>query len=354
MSQLFSVYDKTMNKTKVAVIGCGVIGPLHAECYKNNEDAEITWMCDLIPERAKALAEKYGVAKWTSSPAEVFAADDVDSVSICTDHDTHSELFVSALEHGKDAICEKPLAHDIKSLDAMLAAAKRFPERVCGGVFQHRFDPIYVELRELLSSGAMGTLLNASATLRCLRTEEYYKSGTWRGTWQHEGGSVLINQAIHYIDQLLWQAGPAVKITAVIRNLAHQGIIETEDSASATVEFANGAVGTIEATSGSNINWLPRLAFFGTEGGIEITNDKLSFIEMRDKALETSIREQLEAAIMPKPAAVGKKYYGTGHVAQLADFIEAVRARRAPGVTLESAAETARAILEIYKSNRVI
>ena len=113
-------------------------------------------------------------------------------------------------------------------------------------------------------------------------------------------------------------------------------------------------MGTIEATSGSNINWLPRLAFFGTEGGIEITNDKLSFIEMRDKALETSIREQLEAAIMPKPAAVGKKYYGTGHVAQLADFIEAVRARRAPGVTLESAAETARAILEIYKSNRVI
>ena len=341
-----------MQKTRVAVIGCGVIGPLHAECYKNNEDVEITWMCDLIPERAQALAEKYEVHKWTSDPAEVFSACDVDSVSICTDHGSHSQLFASALEHGKDAICEKPLAHNVKSLDAMLAAAKRFPERICGGVFQHRFDPIYVELRGLLASDILGCLLNASASLRCLRTAAYYKSGAWRGTWEHEGGSVLINQAVHYIDQLLWQAGPAEKITAAIRNVAHKGIIETEDSAAAIVEFENGAVGTIEATSASNINWLSRLSFFGTEGGIEITNDKLSFVEMKDKSLETSIRERLETAVAHKPAAVGKKYYGTGHGAQLADFIEAVRARREPGVTLESAAETARAILAIYESAR--
>jgi UDP-N-acetyl-2-amino-2-deoxyglucuronate dehydrogenase len=342
------------DKTRVAIIGCGVIGPLHAECFNANDDAEVVWVCDLISEKAQQLAEKTGSdVKWTTNYKDVLNADDVDAVSVCTDHASHADIFVESLEHGKDTLCEKPLAQNSENLDKMLAAKARHPERICGGVFQHRFDPIYVELHDIISSGALGTLLNANTQLRCYRSDSYYTDTPWRGTWKDEGGSVLINQAIHYIDQLLWHTGGVDKIKGTVKNIAHRNVIETEDCAAAFLEFKCGAVGTIEVTSASHLDWFSRISFFGTDGSIEITGDKQIFVKTKDKEQEDLILKRLEAALEPiQPAVTGKKYYGPGHFAQVADFIEAVRERREPSVTLESAAETLRAVFAIYDTTR--
>ncbi len=338
-----------MKKIRVAVIGCGVIAPLHLECYKSLDHVEVTYLCDLQLDKAKALADKFGVAKITVNAEEVFSAEDVDAVSICTDHASHADLVSSALQHGKDVLCEKALAQNRVNLERILEAGRLAPDRIFSGVFQHRFDPINREVRAILSEKLLGTLLTAGIQLRCFRSNAYYQADAWRGTWKFEGGSLLINQAIHYIDQLLWLTGGMDKVVGMISNISHQGIIETEDTAAAVLKLKCGAIGTIEATASSNINWESTLAFHGTDGALEIRDDKVAKLDFKDKALEQSVRDRLEEAISPKGADLGKIYYGSGHLAQVADFIEAVRDRRPPFVSAESAAETVKTVFAIYE-----
>lgn len=341
-----------MKKLRVAVIGCGVIGPLHLECFKQLDFVDIAWVCDLRPERAKSAAEKYGAEKWTVDATEIFADPDVQAVSICTDHASHADLAIAALDAGQDVLCEKALAQNRTHLDRILQAARRHPERIVAGVFQHRFDPVNRELHAIIAEGLLGTLLTASAQLRCFRSNEYYQADAWRGTWAFEGGSTLINQAIHFIDQLLWLTGGAESAVAMIDNRTHQNVIETEDTAAAVLKLRCGALGIIEATSSSNINWEFTLSFHGDKGAIEIRNDKPHKVDFADKTVEAAVKARLDEAVAPKPVAVGKTYYGTGHLAQLADFAEAVRDRRPPFVTVESAAETLRTVFDIYDSAR--
>lgn len=342
-----------MKKVRVAVIGCGVIGPLHIECYQSLADVEITWLCDSNLERAKAAAEKFGIEKWTGDAEEVLSADDVDAVSICTDHASHASLVESALDHGKDVICEKALAQNRINLDRILRAAERHPTRIFSGIFQHRFDPVNREMRAILSEGKLGTLLTAGIQLRCYRSNEYYDNDDWRGTWEYEGGSVLINQAIHYIDQLIWLTGGSEKVVGMISNITHKNVIETEDTAAAVLKLRCGAIGTIEATCSSNMNWEATMSFHGTDGSVDIRDDKVEKLVFKDKEVEKAILARLSEAISPKGAEAGKAYYGTGHLAQIDDFIDAVRNRRPPYVTGQSAAETVSTVFDIYDSGRI-
>lgn len=352
LQSFFGVYK--MKKVRVAVVGCGVIAPLHIECYQALEHVEVVWLCDLKLDKAKALADKFNVANITACAEDVFNSPDVDAVSICTDHASHADLAISALRQGKDVLCEKALAQNKANLERMLAAANLYPDRIFSGVFQHRFDPINRELHAILSEQRLGTLLTAGIQLRCFRSNQYYQDDAWRGTWEHEGGSLLINQAIHYVDQLLWLTGGMDKIVGMISNITHQGVIETEDTAAAVLKLKCGAIGTIEATSSSNLNWESTLSFHGTEGALEIRDDKVAKLTFKDKALEASIQARLDEAISPKGAELGKTYYGSGHLPQIADFIDAVRNRRPPFISAESAAETVETVFAIYEASRDI
>ncbi len=343
----------TMTRIRVGIIGCGVIAPTHLKSYHALPEVEVTWVCDLKSERARRLAEAHGVAHTSSDAAQVFAAADVDAVSICTDHASHAALCEAALAAGKDVLCEKALAADREGLQRMCEAARRHPERMFGAVFQHRFDPVNRTVRALIAEGALGRMLTASAQLRCLRTEAYYRGDTWRGSWATEGGSVLINQAIHYVDQLLWQMGGVTHVAGGYANLTHGGVIETEDTAVGTMTFRNGALGTLEATCSSHLTWEPALQFQGTEGMIELRHDRLLRVSFTDQERQRAVQERLDRCqALDLQEGVGKSYYGTGHVAQIADFVEAVRTRRPPHVAIESAARTVELVLGLYESHR--
>lgn len=341
-----------MKAIKVGIIGCGVIGPTHIESYQRVPGVEVAWACDLKLKRAQAAAEKYGIPCYTTDADAVFASD-VDAVSICTDHASHCDLVLAALKAGKDVLCEKALANSPENLRRMVAAAKKYKdERIFSGVFQHRFDPINRAVRDLLASGALGTLLSANLQICCRRTNEYYKADPWRGTWAKEGGSILINQAIHYLDQLQWQMGGVKEVTGFFSNLTHRGVIQTEDTATAAVRFKNGALGTISATCSSHMNWDTSLHYYGSEGTIEIANDKPARVLCRDEKLAKKILARLQACENAPQQATGKSYYGTGHVAQIADFVNAVRTRRAPFVPAVEAADPVRLLFAIYKAQR--
>ena len=341
-----------MKKVKIGIIGCGVIGPTHIESYQRVPGVEVAWACDLDLKRAKAAAEKYGIPCYTREAEAVFVSD-VDAVSVCTDHASHCALALAALAAGKDVLCEKALANSPENLRRMVAAAKKYEgERIFAGVFQHRFDPINRAVRDILASGALGTLLSANLQICCRRTNEYYRADKWRGTWAKEGGSVLINQGIHYLDQLQWQTGGVKEVTGFYSNLTHKGVIQTEDTATAAVRFKNGALGTITATCSSHLDWDTSLRYYGSEGTIEIANDKPVRVLCRDGKLAAKLMARLQACENAPKLTSGKSYYGTGHAAQIADFVDAVRKRRAPFVPATEAADAVRLLFGIYKAQR--
>ncbi|MBQ6102446.1 MAG: Gfo/Idh/MocA family oxidoreductase [Kiritimatiellae bacterium] len=340
-------------KVRIAVIGCGVISELHLRCYAHNPAAKVVAVCDLIPDRARRAAEERAPgARWTTDAAAVFADPEVDAVSICTDHASHAALACAALAAGKHVLCEKSLARTAADLKRMLAAAKAHPELVAAGVFQHRFEPLPRVLHDLVAEGAFGRLLAATGSLWTLRDDRYFETDAWRGTKKGEGGSVLINQAIHYFDLLIWIAGGADAARSFAANLGHKGVIETEDTVAVALRFRNGALGSFTATSAGMRQWKSTLAFQGTAGSVEVRDEKLFSLVLADKTAEKRVRARIDKALaagadlFPK----GKDYYGPGHQAQIDDFVRAVRTGGRPRVSFADAAESDAMVFAAYAS----
>jgi len=338
-----------MRHFNVGIIGCGVIAPSHIESYQRLDGVRVKWVCDLVEERARKRGEEFGVGLRTTRAEEVYGDTEVDAVSICTDHASHAPLAVAALAAGKHVLCEKALGASVADLDAMEAAARAHPDLVFAGVFQHRFDAVYQYVKEQLEQGVLGTMLTASLQMSCYRSDEYYRADAWRGTWEHEGGSVLSNQAIHSIDILDWITGGISDVRGVWTNRTHQGVIETDDTAVAAVRFASGALGTIEATSSSRIlEWEARLSLRGAQGIIELLNTQVQRVEHTDQATAERLRAALAQCKDERRISSAKSYYGEGHPANIADFVAAIREHRPPFVPIQSARRAVDIVQRIY------
>lgn len=339
---------KTVN---IGIIGCGVIAPSHIESYRLDPNVKVLWACDLVADKANAVADKYGIPNRTVSAAEVFADPNVDAVSICTSHYTHAKLCEEALAAGKDVICEKALSSNTAGLSRMLKAAEKYPDRIFAGIFQHRYNPLFQTLKALVAEGAFGQIITAAMQHRCLRTDAYYNSGDWRGTWDKEGGGVLINQAIHYLDIFQWVMGGVKDVAGFFANQTHRKCIETEDTIVGAIRFKNGALGTVEASNATYLGWETTIEITGTEGAVEIRDDQIRKSLFKDPANATRLEEAYEASKKAIVGKIGKNYYGYGHPIQIADFVNSVRSRKAPFVTVRDAAEGAKLVMALYKAS---
>jgi predicted dehydrogenase len=337
---------------RVGIIGCGVIAPAHIESYQLAGGVEVAWACDLVEEKAARLAGKYAVPFVTTDYQAVLADPAIDAVSVCTDHASHSPITVAALQAGKHVLCEKALAANAAGLDAMLAAHARHGPLVFSGVFQHRFDRAMQTLKRLVDEGALGQVLTAGIQVRCYRSREYYGSDEWRGTWAREGGAVLINQSIHFIDAVAWIMGGVEAVCGTHANLTHDGVLEAEDTAVASLRFRSGALGVIEATCSSHLGWEPTVSIHGSEGSIELRSGQAMKVLFADQELTRRIESELAAGHSEQVKQVGRIHYGTGHPLHIADFVEAVRQHRPPFVTARSARHAVDIVLAIYESHR--
>ncbi|MBN1863329.1 MAG: Gfo/Idh/MocA family oxidoreductase, partial [Victivallales bacterium] len=296
--------------------------------------------------------EKYAVPHHCQDYNEALDSDEVDCVAICTDHASHSPIAIAALDAGKHVLCEKALASCTSGLDAMINAHKACPDLVFAGVFQNRFTLAYQTLRQLVSEGAFGDMLSLSLHVICLRTREYYSADKWRGTWAKEGGSLMINQAIHFVDILNWVGGGIGSVSANFANLTHGDSIETEDTVSASLEFDKGFLGTISATSSSNVlNWDVTFFVTGTDASMEMRNGKVSRLVCRDTEAETRISARFETQDTLASPSSAKSYYGPSHRMVIANFIEAVLRRKPPFVSAADARQAVDVVLAIYKSH---
>lgn len=344
----------THSPLNIGIIGCGVIAPAHIESYLQIPGVRIAGLCDLKPERMEQLLGRYPdlQAECFTSHADLLASGTVDVVSVCTDHASHEDIACAALSAGKHVICEKALTISHDSLDRMLQAADRAPELASAGILQHRFDPIFRAVKAILDKGALGKVLTASVQHNCFRPETYYLEDAWRGSWAGEGGSLLINQSIHYLDILQWLMGGAASVQAHVANLGHEGVIETEDTAAISLAFRNGALGTFAATSASHHDWKNAFQIVGSDGEIRIRDGHVTDCFHRDPETHERISRRLNAEEEEEGVDGAKIYYGSSHPAQIADFVDAIRQRRKPFVGFPDAAEAVRLVLAVYESNR--
>lgn len=327
---------------RFAIIGVGNIAPIHAAAIHAIEDSEIVGVATRNEARGREFAAQHGGA-WYADYQQLLAAAKPDVVAICTPHDLHVQMTVAAAQAGSHVLCEKPLARNTAECDEMIAACDGAGVRL-GVAFQGRFEPLSIRLKQGLDDGRLGRLLWASANTLWLRTDAYYRSGPWRGTWAQEGGGVLINQAIHAIDLLIWLAGMPERVTAATRTLNHQ--IEVEDAALAILEYAGGRLGLIQATTIAHPGYPERLEFFGSKGSA-VYNKGEARLDWRIAEPPGEFTEQAEVS---SGAARPMDITTAGHTALYRDFVAAIREGRAPLIDGREGRRSVALVEAIYRS----
>jgi UDP-N-acetyl-2-amino-2-deoxyglucuronate dehydrogenase len=323
------------------IIGTGTIAAVHADAIAMLPDARLSAVTDVAAGTAEAFAADRGCAAEPSLDA-LLARRDVEVACVCVPSGLHAEVGVRAAKAGKHLVVEKPIDVTLDAADRLIAAAREAGVALTV-ISQHRFDPGVIELKRLIGDGALGTLLLGEATTKWYRTQAYYDSAPWRGTWAMDGGA-LLNQGVHYVDLLRWCMGPPAEVTAVCTTQAHQ--IEVEDTSLAIVTFASGAVGTILATTAAFPGFPQRLEITGTEGTVTVEDGQIVRTALRSADADRSPSPASAAAA--DPAAVD----AASHAAQLADLLASVDEGRQPAVSGTSGREALEIVRAVYESAR--
>jgi predicted dehydrogenase len=344
------------NTIGFGIIGCGVIGPTHADAILANQEqgARLLAVFDTMPEAAKKMGTRYNVQAYNDLAA-FLAHPDLQVVNICVPSGLHAELGVRAAKAGKHVIVEKPLDILLASADHLIQTCREHQVKLAV-ISQHRFCPAMRQLQEALQAGRMGDLVLGDAIIKWYRTQQYYDSAGWRGTYAVDGGGALMNQGIHYVDLLQWVMGPVKSIRAVTKTLAHE--IEVEDVAIAILQFENGAIGTIQGSTAVYPGLPERLEISGRNATVVIEADKIKTWEFKDEKGETGNYGSItdsdnddnsdNASAAADPAALS----ATGHAFQVADMIAAIHDKREPALNGEEARKPLEIILAIYQSSR--
>jgi UDP-N-acetyl-2-amino-2-deoxyglucuronate dehydrogenase len=333
------------------IVGAGVIAATHAESIASLPGARLAAVTDVDAQRAAALAAATG-ADAEPGLDELLGRPDVDVVCVCVPSGMHAEVGVAAAAAGKHLVVEKPIDVTLAAADRLLAAVADAGVAMTV-ISQHRFDQGLAELRGLLGAGALGRLVFGEASTKWYRSQGYYDSAAWRGTWALDGGA-LMNQGVHYVDLLRWCAGPVTEVTALCQTSDHQ--LEAEDVALALLRFASGAVGTIIASTAMYPGFPQRLEIAGTGGTVVIENGEIvhrSLLADRDgqdggAGAATGTGQASSQAAAAYPAAVGT----SSHAAQIADLLAAIDEGRPPAVTGQDGRDALEIVCAVYQSAR--
>src|SRR6266496_5891684 len=342
------------SKLRFGIIGCGVIGHIHAKAIATLPDAQLVAVVDTVLKPAQELMEEFHVTHYENLQ-EMLAREHLDIIDICTPSGQHGEHACQVMRSGVNVIVEKPLEITREAIDEMLRVQQETGVKLAV-ISQHRFDPSSRQVHDLVEEQAFGRLVLGNAIVPWWRSQQYYDSGDWRGTWELDGGGVLMNQTIHSIDLLQWLMGPVKSVCGYTNTLVHR--METEDVAVAVLRFVNGALGTITATTGAYPGVTTRIEIFGDKGSAVIENDNLAYLHLArdDKqgigAYGATPQERKKAddsgSTSQNPAALS----AASHALQIADMIRAIRENGMPLVDGYAARHPVEIILSIYESAR--
>ena len=355
---------------RTALVGCGVIGRNHAGVIASDSNLELVAVIDTVESAAHALADsiesdhRRGRPAVHRSLADALDSTGIDIVVICTPSGLHSDLAVEAMNAGKHVIIEKPLDTDLPSARRVVEAAAEASARgqVISVISQHRFDPASIAVASAVTAGSFGRITSAVASLAWWRSQDYYDSGQWRGSWDLDGGGAVMNQGVHTVDLLLWFLGQPVQIHAHTALLAHENI-EVEDTAVATIRFESGALAVLHCTTAAYPGLSARLQVHGDRGSAVIDNDRLLYFH--------SAANDPDAASVPSyglagggnqaadevgeyeasPNALDADDLQTAHQKQYSNVVDAIRTGTQPAVGLQEATAALATVRALYVSS---
>ena len=334
------------------IIGCGVIAPFHARAVGELPNARLVAVADTVAEKAEHRGAEFDVPYHTDIDA-LLERPDVDVVSICVPSGLHAEVGVRAAEAGKHVVVEKPIDVTLEAADRLIAACRDHGVALTV-ISQHRFGPDVRRLRELIDTGRLGRLVLGDALIKWYRSQDYYDSGDWRGTWALDGGGCLMNQGVHYTDLLQWMMGPVERVFARTATAVHERI-EVEDIAVAVLHFTSGAVGVLQASTAVYPGLAERLEVTGSGGTVVIEVGRMRVCELKDEKGETSAygaKVQRDEGAGNGGAADPVAISHAGHRAQIADLLDAIETGRPPAISGEDARRPLELILAVYRSAR--
>ncbi len=264
-----------MEKVRIGVIGLGGMGGFYARQMKNVARVELGGVCDINAAAAKKAAEDTGSRAFTSA-SEMIKSGSVDAVIVATPHFSHGPLAIEAMQAGLHVLVEKPIGSTKRDAELMIAAHTNKSLKFAV-MFQNRSLPLWKKVRDLVKSGEIGEIRRTCWTItNWFRTQCYYGSSNWRGTWNGEGGGVLLNQCPHQLDLFQWITGMPTKIRAFC-HLGKHHQIEVEDEVTAYMEYANKATGLF-ITSTGEAPGVDRFEIVGDRGTLLIQKNEILFL----------------------------------------------------------------------------
>jgi len=333
-----------------AVVGLGM-GMHHCKAICAAKGAQLAAVCDHDEERLGEAVKEYdvkGYLRW----ADLLKDPEVDVINVCVESGKHSDFAMAAAKAGKHVIVEKP----VEITPARIRKLRDTIDKTgvtCGVIFQSRFEPCNIAIKKAIDKGKMGSLFGVHACLPWFRADSYYSGahGSWKGTWKLDGGGSLMNQGIHTVDLIQWLAGPVEEVCGFHGVFNHD--IETEDQTVAILRFASGALGTLYTTTCAIPDGAQRIHIYGSKGSFCKQGPGLEFWELgtpkeRQRMMERFGANQAADTAGADPMAIGSD----GHVIIIEDMVKAIRQKREPAITIESATHAVEIANAIFKSGK--
>ncbi len=333
-----------MKKIKAAVIGCGSISVMHLDSVAALEDVRLVGVCDIKADRAQLAAKKYGTAAYTDY-REMFAKEKPDAVHLCLPHYLHVPVACDAFCAGINVLSEKPMS--IRYEDALEAA--ELAERcglLYGVIFQCRYNTPSMLVKNRISDGRLGAVKCGRGVLTWSRSDGYYNGSDWKGTWDKEGGGVIIDQAIHSLDLANWFIDSTpVKVQSSLHNRNHK-IMVVEDSAEGLIEYENGCIFGFYAMNNYFVDEPIEIRLVCENGTARLSYEE-AVINYNDGTVETVQNQPQEIVSY----SGGKSYWGTQHAVQINQFYRALAGVEPLQISGREALKIQKIICDIYKNN---
>ncbi len=325
---------------KCALVGCGSIAQVHARALSEMPEARLLAFADLLPERAQAMAEKYG-GKAYGSLDELLTHEQIDVLHLCTPHYLHTPMAQQAADLQINVFTEKPPVIDRDQW----AQFNRLEDKVRVGIcFQNRYNGSTRALKALLDSGEAGEVLGSRGFVTWRRDAAYYTESGWRGALATEGGGALINQAIHTLDLMAYLLGPGQVLGASLSNRHLKGVIEVEDTLEAALDFGNKR-GLFYAATDYSLD-APILFELSCENAtLRLEGERFTRF-WRDGRIEQ------EDYTAQDPTVPGKAYWGSSHRRCIEDFYRCVQSGRRFMNDISGVSNTVELMLSLYEAAR--
>lgn len=331
-----------MKKLRIAMIGCGRISDVYKEAFKKlSNKVEVIFAVDPKIERALEFAKNFEGCIAIKDYKECFNKN-IDVIHIGTPHNLHSVIAKEAMKHKINVLSEKPMAIYLQDADEMIKVAAE-EEVKLGIIFQTRYVKGCVEIKKMIVEGKLGKIIGARSYLSWDRSDEYYSDSDWKGTWDKEGGGVLIDQAIHSIDRVQHLIGDEVDwIEATVKNRNHK-VVDVEDVAEAFVKFKNGCLYQLYACNCYSYDAPIEIEIVGEKGRVGLKQDK-AWVHINGE-------DYYEIEESNNGLTVGPDYWGYSHIIQIEDFYSSIVENKKVNIDGEEGKKALEIIRGIYHSS---